>query len=415
MPVASESSEMMTLRDWRQAIRTPTAYRVGNSTLRIQTHFVSLIVVGVLILLLVLYTYSPSSRHKLRNIVLTQDHASVDYNIKNLYLPPIKQEFYNFSYPLTPSMTTPKGVMFRIGIISDMDKSSKQANEENAWRSCLKKGYLTWNAKTEKILVTWDDVEPLTLKSNLGESGRGMELSELVTFNAKILAFDDRTGVVYEIDNDKVIPWVVLPDGDGRTSKGFKMEWATVKDQTLYIGGLGKEWTTSSGELVNFNPQWIKTVSVSGEVSHINWRDKYNKIRRAVGIEFPGYMIHEAVSWSTYHKRWFFLPRRSSKEKYDENLDNERGTNMIITADENFDDIKVTFVGEVVPTHGFSSFKFLPGTDDSIIVALKTMETSKEDSESCPHLPQYFMGRGTPNGAAQPASNAEGGDRRITC
>ncbi|XP_049863254.1 soluble calcium-activated nucleotidase 1-like [Schistocerca gregaria] len=163
-----------------------------------------------------------------------------------------------------------------------------------------------------------------------------------------------------------------------RVGNSFKMEWATVKDQTLYIGGLGKEWTTSSGELVNFNPQWIKTVSVSGEVSHINWRDKYNKIRRAVGIEFPGYMIHEAVSWSTYHKRWFFLPRRSSKEKYDENLDNERGTNMIITADENFDDIKVTFVGEVVPTHGFSSFKFLPGTDDSIIVALKTMETSKE-------------------------------------
>lgn len=31
-------------------------------------------------------------------------------------------------------------------------------------------------------------------------------------------------------------------------------------------------------------------------------------------------------------------------------------------------------IGEVIPTHGFSSFKFLPGTNDEVIVALKTME-----------------------------------------
>lgn len=48
-----------------------------------------------------------------------------------------------------------------------------------------------------------------------------MELSELVAFNGKLYTVDDRTGIVFEITRDhKVIPWVILPDGDGRVSKG---------------------------------------------------------------------------------------------------------------------------------------------------------------------------------------------------
>lgn len=29
-------------------------------------------------------------------------------------------------------------------------------------------------------------------------------------------------------------------DGNGRTSKGFKIEWMTVKDGILYVGSMGK-------------------------------------------------------------------------------------------------------------------------------------------------------------------------------
>lgn len=43
-----------------------------------------------------------------------------------------------------------------------------------------------------------------------------MELSELVTFNGRLLTFDDRTGIVFEIVNNKAIPWVLLMDGDGK-------------------------------------------------------------------------------------------------------------------------------------------------------------------------------------------------------
>ncbi|VDO51785.1 unnamed protein product [Onchocerca flexuosa] len=32
----------------------------------------------------------------------------------------------------------------------------------------------------------------------------------------------------------------------------------TVKDGNLYVGGLGKEWTTTEGVFVNENPMWIK-------------------------------------------------------------------------------------------------------------------------------------------------------------
>ena len=53
--------------------------------------------------------------------------------------------------------------------------------------------------------------------------------------------------VVYEIRNSKLVPWVIMEDGPGNVDKGFKAEWMTVKDQRLYIGGLGKEWTTQEG------------------------------------------------------------------------------------------------------------------------------------------------------------------------
>lgn len=36
--------------------------------------------------------------------------------------------------------------------------------------------------------------------------------------------------------------------------------------------------------------------------------------------------------------------------------------------------MKVRHIGEVIPTHGFSSFKWVPGTGDNFIIALKSEE-----------------------------------------
>ena len=46
-----------------------------------------------------------------------------------------------------------------------------------------------------------------------------MELSELVSFNSKLYSVDDRTGIVFEIGDD-IVPWVILPDGNGKINKG---------------------------------------------------------------------------------------------------------------------------------------------------------------------------------------------------
>ena len=43
------------------------------------------------------------------------------------------------------------------------------------------------------------------------------------------------------------MPWVILEDGPGTVNKGFKAEWMAVKEHMLYVGGLGKVWTTQTG------------------------------------------------------------------------------------------------------------------------------------------------------------------------
>lgn len=61
-----------------------------------------------------------------------------------------------------------------------------------------------------------------------------------------------------------------------------------MKDEHLYIGGLGKEWTTTEGEFVNNNPEWVKVVGFRGDVQHENWVPRYKSMKVAAGIEPPG-------------------------------------------------------------------------------------------------------------------------------
>lgn len=51
---------------------------------------------------------------------------------------------------------------------------------------------------------------------------------------------------------------------------------------------MGKEWTSATGELLTYDPMWVKIISTHGEVEHTNWREKYMSIRQAVGVYFPG-------------------------------------------------------------------------------------------------------------------------------
>ncbi|CAL8289272.1 unnamed protein product [Boreogadus saida] len=281
---------------------------------------------------------------------------------------------YNGTYPLSAPQRSARGTRYRIAVIADLDTASRSAGQELTWFSYLLRGHLSVSQSGDRVEVEWD-AERVVLESHLAEKGRGMELSELVAFNGKLYSVDDRTGVVYHIDGDKAVPWVILPDGDGSVAKGFKAEWLAVKEERLYVGGLGKEWTTTEGEFVNHNPEWVKVVGPRGDVRHENWVSKYEFLRAAAGISPPGYLIHESAAWSDALQRWFFLPRRASSERYEEAADERRAANLVLSCSPGFERVAVSrAAGPLSPTHGFSSFKFVPDTDDQLVLALKSEE-----------------------------------------
>jgi soluble calcium-activated nucleotidase 1 len=277
-------------------------------------------------------------------------------------------------------------------IILCADRDSYSFNKEsNAWTSVLIEGTLKRDIDSGTYSVQFPKDEKgkiitTPLVGKLAEGKRGLELSELKRFNGHLYTFDDRTGIVYEIlDKDpvsgkrKVVARYILNDGDGNTDKGFKSEWATVKDNRLYVGSIGKEWTTGSGEIISKNPMYIKTIDLNGGIRSLNWEKQYSALREAVDVPFPGYMIHESAEWSDFYKRWFFLPRRVSKLPYDEEKDVNRGSNIMIAASEDFKSISVKRIGDVTPTRGFSTFKFIPGRPREI-VAVKTEEVGEKMS-----------------------------------
>ena len=111
-----------------------------------------------------------------------------------------------------------------------------------------------------------------------------------------------------------------------------------------------------------------------GDVSHVDWHRNYNALRAPGGFNFPGYMIFESAAWSPTERRWYFLPRRASRQSYDEKLDERRAANLMLTADETFSQVSSRTIGEVLPVRGYSSFKFVPNSGDKYILALKTEE-----------------------------------------
>lgn len=287
-------------------------------------------------------------------------------------------KLYNSVYPLSSPIVANNIKTYKLLAIADLDTNSKLNANGHKYSSFLLNGELKISNDLKEVNINFES-EPVEINQQYAYGDRGMELSELVVFNGHLYSCDDRTGIIYEIliDEKLAIPWVILADGNGKNSgKGFKCEWMTVKNRNLYVGGLGKEWTTPQGVLVNHNPQWIKVIGHLGDVTHIDWTNNYNKIRSVLGYSYPGYMIFESCVWSVRSQEFFFLPRRASAESYDEVLDEQRATNLLISTNENFEKISHKTVGEIIPTRGYSSFKFVPGTDERLIIALKTEEDS---------------------------------------
>lgn len=264
---------------------------------------------------------------------------------------------------------------YTLAIITDEDQASQVELEDGqvAWQATIRYDRLhrevdraTGSVEYRVEEIPAHEGGANRLISLIAEGGRGAEISELVLFGRRLLAFDDRTGLVCEIRaGHQLIPRQILMTGSGDEQfKGFKSEWATLKDDRLIVGSHGKKPAE----------EWIKSIDRDYRLESRDWREPYRRMRAALDIPADGYIVHEAAEWHPHRNRWYFFPRKISRQPFDEALDErERGGNTLIVADEHFDDIRTVTVGERVPERGVSSFKVIPGHPDEC-VGLKSVE-----------------------------------------
>lgn len=268
---------------------------------------------------------------------------------------------------------------FSFAAVTDLDELSRLEGEKPRFFSKLLPGKLTFDKASNTYSVSFEELRQL--ESSHNEAGRGMELSELTLYQDRLLAFDDRTGSIFEVLSESdtesiVVPRFVITEGEGDTDKGMKWEWATVKNGELFIGSMGKEYTRPDGTIKNKNNLWIAVVNTDGEVTRYDWSKQYDFVRSRLGASPPGYVIHEAVLWSEVLKKWIFFPRRISTETYDDVKDERMGSNKILLVDEDFTEsqlVEVNFA-EVDPLHGFSTTAFVPGTNERHVLAIRSVE-----------------------------------------
>lgn len=264
---------------------------------------------------------------------------------------------------------------YRLAIVTDEDHDSQVTLQDGqvAWQSTLRFDRLyrqtddhgqTLGFRVEPIPEAQGGVHHLI--SLIAEGGRGAEFSELALFGNRLLTFDDRTGLVCEIRREnQLVPRQILMTGSGDEAfKGFKSEWATLKDDQLIVGSHGKQ----NAE------EWIKVLDGDYRLESVNWHGVYQRLREALGIGPQGYVVHEAVEWHPQRRQWLFFPRKISSEPFDEPVDErERAGDTLLIADEDFDEIKCVKVGGWRPERGVSSFKILPGRPEECI-GLRSVE-----------------------------------------
>lgn len=265
------------------------------------------------------------------------------------------------------------------GVVADLDLMSRDP-QEFIWRSYLKKGRLvrvSGREERERFTIAWDG--ELELRSSTATRNRSMELSELVRYNRNLIAFCDYSGIAYKIDSatGKTFQRWAIADGDGDEPKPFKGEWATIKDDAVWLGSIGFEWYGPTGDILHRNAEWVKTIDSSGMVRNLNWHPVYQAVRTATNTTLPGYLWHEAVEWEPVQKLWVMLPRfASNTSKYTPGKEHEDTSDLLIVADEGFANIRVTRLAHHDRRYGFTSVRRLPGSQ-KLFMALRVMEENE--------------------------------------
>ena len=239
------------------------------------------------------------------------------------------------------------GAQWTVGFIADQDEASasEAADGSKLYESTFSLGSLSYDVEAKAYTLGALNHSVVATKRG-DKAGRGAEFSALEVLGARLLTFDDRTGAVDEIvkegDGFAVQPLldgageeVVCSLGDGsRPGKGLKCEWATLRDGALVVGSTGKERTDDEGNIVHEGEMWCKAINPETlAVTSVDARPLYNALRaKAKCPQGKGYMIHESGRWSDVHLRWFFMPRKLSREPYDEVRDASKCVSLLLAA-----------------------------------------------------------------------------------
>lgn len=195
---------------------------------------------------------------------------------------------------------------YTLMLVADSDAASRDADADGGgrWHSSLKRGTLcrryeraAAHSEGEGVTFSVDWEDEVALHSRLNSGERGMELSELIWFEGRLLACDDRTGIVYHISAGVAHPRLILSEeADESAAPSLKCEWMSVRRGSLYVGGVGHEYRDATGHLRSTN-QLVKVFEPHGNAPReLNWTDTYGALERAA-VGSRGYLIHEAVLW----------------------------------------------------------------------------------------------------------------------
>ncbi|VVC34229.1 Apyrase, partial [Cinara cedri] len=311
--------------------------------------------------------------------------VTIDFNNP---LPAVEK---GITYPITKTVYE-----FRIAVVSDLETDSKVPGGNNAWYTYYKKGYLTYDPNSEEVSVRWDSGEERGdqyYTNDANEKGRGFELSEITTFDGHLIAADDQTGILYVYEKGIFKSWLAVPiskensDADspdhhpGEVIKEINangdqpkrtvvmpIEWATVKDDHLYVGPNGRDG-------LNF----VAKINKDRQIEFIDWEKNFKALKSVVGVE-SGYMVHESCVYSDVHKKFYLLPKRASEKAFNEETDNENNSNWLLSlTDENGDKPTVKKEAVIVQhpdysDRAYTSFRFIPNSNDNLIVALQSSD-----------------------------------------
>lgn len=119
---------------------------------------------------------------------------------------------------------------------------------------------------------------------------------------------------------------------------------------------------------------------------------RFDWLRTAAGASFPGYLIHEAVIWDDLAREWLLFPRRYSTEPFDEVKNELHGWNHALRVNEDFTDLVSSAAFPQLETRtprGFSTVKFVPQSNNTVVLALRTVEISATSPEESSQYETY--------------------------